>query len=257
MSLKVNEKYSKKLEEELDFIVGDLEQLTKDSPEDLPKVIEDDFIVYLLPYMLNLVDKKENDKAFFNNWMNLVGDVTIGFYVVDENGNPLFKVPRYLGRFDNKNTLISDVSYVTILKEFEAEYERIPEKAVYELDKAMTVLASMLKIDEESLKELFQFYVFLRDRYKDFYISYKTNMLKEQLNTTEQELTDLTNKLEDLDPESKEYEKLVNRIKELEKTKDKIIEDVEKLSGVDYKENDIDYTVKTNENSYEDIDYED
>ena len=175
----LNEKYVKKLEEELSYINEDLVKISEDSPDNLPKVLEKDFVIYLLPYILNLVDKKENDKAFFNNWMNLVGDITLPFYVVDDNNNILFKVPRYLARFDEDNTPISDVSYITILKEFDAEYKRIPTKAMNDLSKVVDSLSSIVAMDKESLKELVEFYFNIRNRYKDLH--------KEEQNNNEEE----------------------------------------------------------------------
>jgi len=175
----LNEKYTKKLEEELSYINEDLVKISEDSPDNLPKVLEKDFVTYLLPYILNLVDKKENDKAFFNNWMNLVGDITLPFYVVDNSNNILFKVPRYLARFDEDNTPISDVSYITILKEFDAEYKRIPTKAMNDLSKVVDSLSSIVAMDKESLKELVEFYFNIRNRYKDLH--------KEEQNNNEEE----------------------------------------------------------------------
>ena len=253
MELKLNEKYINKLKEELSFLEEDLIKLSEDSPENLPKVLESDFIEYLLPYMLNLVDRKENDKAFFNNWMNLVGDVTLGFYVVDTTGNILFKVPRYLASFDDVNTPISDVSYITILKEFESEYERIPEKAEYELNKALTTLASMVRANPNSINELFKFYLFLRNRYKNYYNYYKANIYKEQLNTLNKRIKDLENKLNTIDPETKDYENSLNEIDKLNKEKNELIKKIESIDDTfTYSEE-----IKESAVNYSDIDYED
>jgi len=253
MSLKLNEKYADKLKEELAFLEEDLAKLSEDSPENLPKVLESDFIEYLLPYMLNLVNREENGKAFFNNWMNLVGDITLGFYVVDTTGNILFRVPRYLASFDNVNTPISDVSYITILKEFESEYERIPEKAEHELDKAMTALASMVKANPDSVNELFKFYIFLRDRYKDYYNYYKTNMYKEQVDILNKRIKDLENKLNTIDPETKDYENTLNEIDKLSKEKSELIKKIESM-GETYTYNE---EIEEPAVDYSDIDYED
>ena len=236
----LNEKYVDKLKDELEYINDDLKSLSEDSPDILPKVLEDDFVEYLLPYMLNLVDKKENDKTFFNNWMRLVGDVTVGFYVVNRNGDILFKVPKYLGRLDDINTPISDVSYITILKEFEKEYERIPVKAENDLSKAIDTLSSMVAIDRESLQEVFSFYVFIRKRYEDYYNEYKSKIETLQLNQIEERIEELQQQLYNSDPEDyvtkdkieKELKALIKKRNELSPSDNKEVD----YSEVDYED---------------------
>ena len=250
MDLQLNEKLKKRLEEELSYINYDLEAIVKDNPEDLPKVYEEDFKKYLLPYMLNLVNKNEdvNSKAFFNNWIELVGDVVKDFYVVDEYGNILFKVPRYLAHFDNTNTPISDVSYITILKEFEVNYERFPEMAEKELDKVLNAISSMVRVNVNDIKIAYEFYKFLRERYKDYYLNYKKNYYLTVLKGIEQELSKIENQLEENNDDN-----LIKKKTELLDYKNKVLEELNKL-GVD-----IDYNIDVeNENKEdEEIEYED
>jgi hypothetical protein len=251
----INEKYKDKLKEELSYVFEDIEILAKDNIEDLPKVYEEDFKEYLLPYMLDLVDKndEENSKAFFNNWVNLVGDVLKPFIVVDSYGNFLFKVPRYLARYDDETVPISDISYITILKEFRSEYERFPEKAEHDLTRTINTIASMFKISKESVKEMIEFYIDIRKRYNDYYIYYKSNQIKEKLVLIDEQISKFKQELDEADPESSTYYKLTDEIEKLNKEKNKLIEELNKL-GYEYSGNNQELS---NNVEYEDIDYED
>jgi hypothetical protein len=251
----VNEKYKDKLKEELSYVFEDVEVLSEENVEDLPKVYEDDFKEYLLPYMLDLVDKsyEENSKAFFNNWVNLAGDVLKPFVVVDSYGSILFKVPRYLARYDDETTPISDISYITILKEFRSEYERFPEKAEQELIKTTETIASMFKINKESVREIIEFYINIRKRYNDYYTYYKSNQIKEEITLIEEHISKFKQKIEEAIPESSIYYELNNKIEKLNKEKDKLIEELSKL-GYGYS---TDVKESNSKTEYEDIDYED
>ena len=252
MDLKLNEKLKKRLEDELSYINYDLETIVKDNPEDLPKVYEEDFKKYLLPYMLNLVNKNEdvNSKTFFNNWMELVGDIVKGFYVVDEYDNILFKVPRYLAHFDSTNTPISDVSYTTILKEFEISYERFPEMAEKELDKILGIVSTMVKVDINDVKIAFNFYRFLRQRYEDYYIEYKKNYYLTILEGIEKEFNRIDNQSEENNNDN-----FIKKKTELLDYKNKVLEELNKL-GIDI-DKDCNTDIENENKEYEEIEYED
>lgn len=260
---KINEMVMKKLEEELAYIGDDIKVLAEGTVDDYPKVYEDDFIKYMLPYMLNLVEKQEeNNTAFINNWVNLVGDLLTDFYVVNESGDILFRVPKYLTDYDNVNTPISDVSYITILKEFDMEQERAPEKAEADLNKTMDILSSMVQADKNSLREFYDLYILLRKRYNDYYLGYKCNFYNSVLDNIKNEIQKLNDDLYNMDPDDDSTE-IENRIIELNKEKSNIIDKLDELgcSGIETKHqlnNDSnDIYLEENDFDYGDVDYDD
>jgi len=259
----IDERRQTALVEELEYVNDGLKELVEDNEDDLVKVPEEVFKEYFLPYMLGLIDKDENNnKVFFNNWMNVAGDIVLGFFVVDKNGEILFKVPKYLADYDDVNTPISDISYITILKTFEKEYERAPGTAENELKQSMDAISSMVGISPESAKTFFEFYKILRERYNDFYIDYKTRMYTTQLEGINSNLVDLENDLLNIDPEDrKNIASIKKQITEMEKEKEKVTLALAKVLNKDVEDikDSTEELVETAyvEEDYSDVDYED
>lgn len=263
---KISEEFLKGLEQELSYANEDVVALAMGDDDDLVKVYEDNFIKYLLPFMLNLVDKadEDNTKAFMHNWINLAGDLMKPFLVVDHAGEPLFKVPKYLADYDQDNTPISKVSYVTILKEFETEYERVPNLAEANLDRAMKSISSMVSIGSDSLKDYFEFYYTLRNRYQDYYNNYNIAKYNEILKDINEKIINLKDRILGFYPEDPDYNDMELELEELEKEKEKYINLIKELNG-EVKESDVEKHIGDNDDEfnyssafdYGDVDYDD
>ena len=261
---KLEEKFFKNLEEELSYVTDDIKTLADEDPDDLPKVYEDDFIKYLLPFLLNLVDKNDTDDAvvFKHNWINLTGDLIKPFNVVDHSGNILFKVPKYLANYDQDNTPINKVSYITILKEFKNEYERTPNLAEVNLDKTMKSISSMVSIDNEAIKEYLRFYYMLKDKYENYYNNYNINKYNTILNGVNNEINKLEDRLQAMYPDDVDYNDMVLELEELKIEKEKYTNLIKQLNGTvedsipieNKNEDEIDYSSAFD---YSDVDYED
>ena len=258
----IEQDFLKNLEEELSYANDDIMALADGDSGDLPKVYEDDFIKYLLPFMLNLIDKNdsENSKAFAHNWVNLAGDLVKPINVVDHAGEVLFKVPKYLANHDQDNTPISKVSYITILKEFETEYERVPSLAEANLNRAMNSIGSMVSIDEESLRDYMELYYTLRDRYAGYYNNYTVTKYNEILKEINDKIIALKDRILGVYPEDPDYGDMEMELEELENDKEKYVNLIKSLNGTVIEDKTI--ANDAEEDSFDafdygDVDYED
>ena len=174
MELGINEALLKDLEKELEYYKESAEEIVNDDDMD-PKIPESTFVRYFLPFLLDMVERnEENYKRFVNNWIAAGGDLVKDLIVTDDNDTDkkLFKIPSLLAKPD-KSGYFSEISYSAIIGEIRHMFELDSTVGERTTEMYMEKLAKIYKVDKEYLESLVNLYKTLYERY---------NHLKEEMN---------------------------------------------------------------------------
>jgi len=168
MKPEINKKYLHLLEEAIASSAEEIKKFVEvESDEDLNRVSESVFVEYILPYLLGKVEhNEENNRRFFINFYNIAGDPKRPFIVVDDKTNEkLFTVPPLLGDYDNVNTPLEEISYATIVNNYNLTVENNRVLAEKELEPVLEAISKIVKVNPRDIKNVIEFYNMIKERY--------------------------------------------------------------------------------------------